>query len=192
KHDKVLELLNKLLSQVVSQASSTQSSRDRLRSLAFGIAERYRAQGAEGNLSNASTFFLLLDLLTFFDCFHDGNMDEALTVIKQLQLLPLAENAVETKVMAFRHYNDEVRRCLPDILLATMNILHSQYKNAKTTTSQSPYSGWTGRGEDGGKETYLNYIRGQAKALIMFAGMLPYRLPGDTNARLVQIEVLMN
>ncbi|XP_052062169.1 nuclear pore complex protein Nup93-like [Mytilus californianus] len=192
KHDKVLELLNKLLSQVVSQASSTQSSRDRLRSLAFGIAERYRAQGAEGNLSNASTFFLLLDLLTFFDCFHDGSMDEALTVIKQLQLLPLTENAVETKVMAFRHYNDEVRRCLPDILLATMNILHSQYKNAKTTTSQSPYSGWTGRGEDGGKETYLNYIRGQAKALIMFAGMLPYRLPGDTNARLVQIEVLMN
>lgn len=39
---------------------------------------------------------------------------------------------------------------------------------------------------------YLNYLRSQARALIMFAGMLPYRLPGDTNARLVQIEVLMN
>ena len=34
KHDKVLELLNKLLSQVVSQANSTQSSRDGLRGLA--------------------------------------------------------------------------------------------------------------------------------------------------------------
>jgi len=39
---------------------------------------------------------------------------------------------------------------------------------------------------------FLNYIRSQAKALIMFAGMLPYRLPGDTYARLVQVEVLMN
>jgi len=39
---------------------------------------------------------------------------------------------------------------------------------------------------------YLSYLRSQAKALIMFAGMLPYRLPGDTYARLVQVEVLMN
>ena len=39
---------------------------------------------------------------------------------------------------------------------------------------------------------FMNYLRSQAKALIMFAGMLPYRLPGDVNARLVQIEVLMN
>lgn len=192
KHDKVLELLNKLLSQVVSQANSTQSSRDRLRGLAVCIAERYRVQGAEGNLSNAKTFFLLLDLLTFFDCFHDGRMDEALTMIKQLQLLPMTDDAAENKVLAFKHYNDEIRRCLPDILLANMNILHYQYKNAKNTTSQSPFSSRLGRGEDGGKETSLNYIRSQARALIMFAGMLPYRLPGDTNARLVQIEVLMN
>jgi len=35
-------------------------------------------------------------------------------------------------------------------------------------------------------------LRSQAQALIMFAGMIPYRLPGDTNARLVQMEVLMN
>lgn len=35
-------------------------------------------------------------------------------------------------------------------------------------------------------------LRMQAKSLITFAGMLPYRLPGDTNARLVQLEVLMN
>ena len=39
---------------------------------------------------------------------------------------------------------------------------------------------------------YINYLRSQAQALIKFAGMLPYRMPGDTNARLVQIEVLMN
>jgi len=38
----------------------------------------------------------------------------------------------------------------------------------------------------------LMTLRSQAQALIMFAGMIPYRLPGDTNARLVQMEVLMN
>ena len=35
-------------------------------------------------------------------------------------------------------------------------------------------------------------LRQLAKNLITFAGMLPYQMPGDTNARLVQMEVLMN
>ena len=35
-------------------------------------------------------------------------------------------------------------------------------------------------------------LRQQARALITFAGLLPYRMPGDTSARLVQLEVLMN
>lgn len=39
-YDKVLELLNKLLSQVVSQPSTPQSTRDRLKQLALAIAER--------------------------------------------------------------------------------------------------------------------------------------------------------
>ena len=41
KSDKVIEILNKLLSQVVSQASGAQSTRDRLKQLATSVAERY-------------------------------------------------------------------------------------------------------------------------------------------------------
>ena len=51
--------------------------------------------------------------------------------MKQLRLLPLqAGETVDQKVASFRSYTDEVRRCLPDILLATMNILYTQYKQA--------------------------------------------------------------
>ena len=39
---------------------------------------------------------------------------------------------------------------------------------------------------------YIDDLRSQARALITFAGMIPYRMPSDTNARLVQMEVLMN
>lgn len=192
KPDKVLELLNRLLSQVVSVTASNQTNRDRLKSLALGIAERYRSQGiADGLKANTNSLYLILDLITFFDLYAEGQMEEAMKIIQQLQLLPLTIDAVEHKVSAFRNYTEEVRRCLPDVLLVTMNILHHQYKTSRNTAPQSPLM----RGkaaEDGGKETYLNYLRGQAKSLIMFAGMLPYRLPGDTYARLVQIEVLMN
>ena len=35
-------------------------------------------------------------------------------------------------------------------------------------------------------------LRELAKVLITYAGMLPLQLPGDTYARLVQMEVLMH
>jgi nuclear pore complex protein Nup93 len=60
----------------------------------------------------------------------------------------------------------------------------TQYKQTK--------SGTPGRGQDGGRQKYLDSLRDRAKALITFAGMIPYRMPGDMNARLVHMEVLMN
>ena len=41
-------------------------------------------------------------------------------------------------------------------------------------------------------EQFIQFLRTQARALITYAGMIPYRMPGDTNARLIQMEVLMN
>lgn len=35
-------------------------------------------------------------------------------------------------------------------------------------------------------------IRRQAQAVILFAGMIPYRLPADTNGRLVQLEAYLS
>ncbi|CAH1270686.1 NUP93 [Branchiostoma lanceolatum] len=190
-HEKVLILLNKLLCQVVSQAPAPQSDRDRLKALAVGIAERYQSQGHSGAQLEASTFFLLLDLVTFFDHYHTGQLDQALDIIQRLQLVPLTQEAVEQRVAAFSSYADEVRRNLPDVLLAAMNILYSKYKAVRSAGQASP----TSRGrlrEDSKTESYLTYLRKQARALITFAGMIPYRMPGDTNARLVQLEVLMN
>lgn len=51
--------------------------------------------------------------------------------MKNLKLLPMTVEQVDQKVAAFRNYSDEIRRSLPDILLALMDILHTQYKNAK-------------------------------------------------------------
>ena len=52
--------------------------------------------------------------------------------MRQLHLLPLlAEETVEQRVGSFRSHEDEVRCCLPDILLATMSILYTLYKQAR-------------------------------------------------------------
>jgi len=185
-----LGIMNKLLSQCVAQASQPQSTRDRLATLALSMAQRYQACGHEAAPVTTRTFLLLLDLLTFFDLCHHGNVNKALEVMQGIKLLPFAPEEVEHRVSSFKHYSDEIRRCLPDILLSSMNILLSKYNSIRNSSSQGPLV-QAGGSQAGGTGTYLKYLRSQAKTLTMFAGMLPYRLPGDTNARLVRTEVLM-
>ena len=184
KHDKVIELLNKLLAQVISLPPVPESRRDRLQRQAVEVAKRYRATGLSA--TEDGSFFLLLDLMTFFDMFHCKKMDEALDIIGKIRIIPLAQSEIDSMVGTFRMLSDEVRRNIPDILLATMNILFTKYKESKNSAPSR------GIHQDGGRQRHLEMLRDQAKAIITFAGMIPYRMPGDTNARLVQMEVLMN
>jgi len=48
--------------------------------------------------------------------------------MQDLKFLPLTQDAVEQKVAAFRTYTDEIRRSLPDVLLAMMTLLLNQYR----------------------------------------------------------------
>lgn len=44
---------------------------------------RYRTNGIAGEKSVDSTFYLLLDLMTFFDEYHAGHIDRAYDVSRQ-------------------------------------------------------------------------------------------------------------
>ena len=194
-HEKVIELLNKLLAQVVSEPSVAESRRDRLQRQAVEVARRYRSVGHTASQDLTAAFFLLLDLMTFFDAFHAQLFKDALDIVSKVKIIPLSETAIDTMVATFRLLTDEVRRTIPDVLLATMNILFTNYKESKEASStplNTTAGGFASKTADGGRERYLAELREQARALITFAGMIPYRMPGDTNARLVQMEVLMN
>ena len=156
------------------------------------MASRYKRNGLTGSRTTTSTFHLLLDLATFFAEYHGGNFRAAIGVLEQLKILPFTLDQVEEKINAFKSFTEEMRRNLPDILLVYALCLHQSYKLVKSGAQAAVTAGVVGRGEDGGKEAVVNELRTRAKAMITFAGMLPYRLPGDTSARLVQLEVLMN
>lgn len=198
-HNKVVELLNRLLSQVLSQAQNPQSNRDRIKQMALSVAERYSKRDVNARVGSTAlgTFHLQLDLMNFFDCYHSNKFEQAYNIIQDLRFLPFSADAVEQKVHEFRNYSDEIRRCLPDILLATMTILLAQYRNTKGAGGvQTPLSTRSmitpNKPEETARQNYIGHLRSQAQALITFAGMIPYRMPGDTNARLVQMEVVMN
>jgi len=170
KHAKVVSLLNTLLSQVISMPATPESRRDRIQRMAVSIAKRYKMSGVVTGRDSTNTLFLLLDLATFFDLYHNGKLSECLDTLVRVKLLPMSSSQVDMSVTTFRQLSDEVRRNIPDILLASMTALHNQYRS--------------GAG--------VENVRDKARSLITYAGMIPYRLPGDTNARLVQMEVQMN
>ena len=44
---------------------------------------------------------------------------------------------------------------------------------------------------DGGREARMLKLRSMASSLITFSGLVPHRMPGDVNARLLSMEVSM-
>lgn len=80
---------------------------------------------------------------------------------------------------------EEIRRSLAEILLSVMNILLHKYRQLQNGAKRH-------LSDQGQTQNQLMEIKQLAKSLITFAGMVPYRLPGDTNMRLVQSEVKMN
>ncbi|KAK8779261.1 hypothetical protein V5799_019398 [Amblyomma americanum] len=173
KHDDAIRLLNKLLAQHVPSASGPVW--ERLQNLATDLATRYRDIDSSASAEALAALYLLLDLGTFFAFAHQNKSVLALDTIRKLDLIPFHPSHVDKSVAAFSQRSEEVRRILADILLAVMNLLYGQYKELK-----------------GPEEDKRRELRLQARAVVMFAGGIPYGMPGDTNARLTQMEVLMS
>lgn len=98
------------------------------------------------------------------------------------KLLPLDEKEVAERVTALRRVSPEVIGTLADVLLATMSILYKQYQKMRSVEPSDEIA----------RDQLLQDLRKQARALTNFAGTLPYRMPNETNSRLVQMEILMH
>ena len=111
-HQRVLELCNKLVSQIVTDVNTPNSNRDRLKSMVFSIAMRYKTEASTSlkaiQKSTMSTFYLLTDLMTFFDLFHSESWDVAYETLNKLGVLPRSSMTVETNVREFISYSEEV------------------------------------------------------------------------------------
>ncbi len=101
KHNKVLQLLNKMLSSVIPERKVPDSKRTRLETLALKLAEkvlkflvkyflsfdnminllnRYCGHGCNASSDVSQTFYLLFDLMTFFDYYYNQQYNDALDV----------------------------------------------------------------------------------------------------------------
>ncbi|KFB38186.1 AGAP003459-PA-like protein [Anopheles sinensis] len=173
-----------LLSQVVHHVNKEGSLRQRVQRMANDFAERYTGVEKNCDPQTWSTFNLLKELATFFDYYHGKNHQSAMDVLERIKLVPLRMSDLDASVHNFKRLSGEVCKVIPDLLLATMDIAYTKYKAMKGKE--------VGKFDDLGKKNQLSYLREQAKALTNMAAMVPYRMPGDTNSRLIQTEILMH
>ncbi|XP_051169702.1 nuclear pore complex protein Nup93-like [Leptopilina boulardi] len=181
-HEKVLSIMCMLLAQVVSQKAEVNSLRSRLHEAATDMSIRYQGMAIQAPSELVAAFYTLRDLMVFFDQFHNEQYQSALMTIAESKLLPLNMKEVDERVTALRRVAPEVSGTLADVLLATMTILYKQYQKLR---SSEP-------GDEIAREQQLRDLREQARALTSFAGTLPYRMPNETNSKLVQMEILMH
>lgn len=127
----MLGLFCTLLSQVAQTPSQPGSLRERLQSKSEVIAERYGREGFRCSAEIAISFKVLRILLEFFDYYHSKQYTLALKVIIDSHLVPLQASDLDECVSNFKNFNVEVWNVIPDVLLATMNILFDQYQKIK-------------------------------------------------------------
>ena len=134
-HQRVLELCNKLTSVVVTEINVPSSNRDRLKNMVMSIALRYKTETAITSKaipkSIITTFYLLVDLMTFFDLYHAQNWETAYETLNKLNILPATSSNVDSKVKDFVAYSEEVKIDYFFKLNLIINILFIQSKDKK-------------------------------------------------------------
>lgn len=186
-HDKVLGLLNNQLSQYVSKSGTDiNSPRNRLLKISNDIFARYGGRELSCYPNTLTTFNLMRELVEFFDYYHMREYEKSLEVIQRTGIVPMVVDDLEKAVSNFRLLDECISRNIPDILLAVMNIYYNQYQKMRGSVR----TGNT-KLEDVAKSKQLSFIRERARLLTSFAGTIPYRMPGDTNSRLVHLEIMM-
>nr|CAH7760952.1 unnamed protein product [Callosobruchus chinensis] len=184
--EEVLKLMCSLLSRVVHMENEPNSLRVRLQEKANILGERYSREGYRSGSSLVHSFIKIKELMVFFNQYHAKQYPQALKTLADLQLVALNSGELDERVKNFKNLNTDIIKVIPDVLLATMNILFAQYQKIKSTNEFVP------RYHNETVDKQLKHLKEQAKCLTNFAGMLPYRMSGDTNSRLVQMEILMH
>lgn len=197
-YDSVIQVLNVALGTSLSQPSApTHEGVQAGQSVSFGMADDL-VTSARGILDHydrsaivlhriskkaRETCKILLRLKEAFAMQEQNKLEDALSVIEQLNIIPLDGDLVTIirRAEEFKELDESILRNFDTVLLMTMNILYKIHAALK----ESPYG-------DASRQQKMNDIRKKARALMMYAGMLRYRLSGETYSHLTRLDVFLH
>lgn len=185
-YDKVVDLITKQLSRILT---GNGAERQRIVDYAAARFEKYAREPTAGQLldmrgdktwmASLASFRMLLQLCDFFDFYHASQYHEALDVIAELGLLPFDHSQIESCSATFKTIADSVRKNFAEIILATMTCLYRMFVILKE------------EGLNAEREAFLRSLKSKARALVTFTGLINFRMPADTQTRLVRMEASM-
>ncbi|PWN52304.1 NIC-domain-containing protein [Violaceomyces palustris] len=168
----------------LSHSGASFSAAGNLVTLAVAILESYERQfGYSG--SKRETCWCLLELKKAVGLHSQGDHSAALQTIESLRLLPLdAESrkdivSITRKADEFKQVDENIARNFSEIVLMTMTILYKLHQELKESILRSG---------SGAMEEY----RSQARALMMWAGMLRFRMSSETYSQLTRLDVFIH
>lgn len=199
-YDSVIQVLNVALGASLSQPSSGTAKEgeqagqsvsfgmaDDLVSSARGILDHYdRSSKVLHRISKKAreTCRILLRLKEAFTLYEQQNrLEDSLEIIESLNIIPLDGDLVSIirRAEEFKELDESILRNFDTVLLTTMNVLYKIHSGLK----ESPYG-------DASRQQKMNEIRKKARALMMYAGMLRYRLSGETYSQLTRLDVFLH
>uniref|UniRef100_A0A336LSA7 Nuclear pore protein n=1 Tax=Culicoides sonorensis TaxID=179676 RepID=A0A336LSA7_CULSO len=182
--EQAIRYMSILLSQVVHQPKKTGTLRERLLIKANDMSARYTGDDLSCDSQSINTFNLLHNLGKFFDEYHENNHQYAMEILDNLNIVPANMNQLENCVNNYKKVSGEVSKVFPEVLLAAMDIIYKKYKIEKCKELN--------KHEFFEHKQKISYYREHAKSITNMAAMIPFRMPGDANSRLIQTEILMN
>ncbi|KAL8276338.1 hypothetical protein RQP46_011263 [Phenoliferia psychrophenolica] len=145
---------------------------------ARGIFDHYGTAGIDPR--NRQTCEILLHLKEAMVLHEQSQYDQALQAIEAVKIIPLTSALVDIIKAAeeFKELDEAIIRNFDHILLTTMDTIYQLHKTLK----ESPFG-------DASRQERMMDLRTKARSLMMFAGMLRFRLTSDTYARLTRMDV---
>ncbi|BFF89031.1 nuclear pore complex protein Nup93-1 [Drosophila madeirensis] len=174
-----LKHFNILLAQFVQLSPQEGSQRARLRDEAHRFSRLLAARRIEVEPKIRGSFELLQLLLVFFDLHHEGKLVQAVEQLQRTKLMPNTTDDVDGCLTNIKKLSGEVIKVIPDVMVAAMDITLTQYNRLKTRMCTSD-------------QLQFQKLRVRAKALSNLAASMPFRMPYETNKRLMQLELMMN
>ncbi|BGP18714.1 hypothetical protein JCM10213_009192 [Rhodosporidiobolus nylandii] len=206
-YDAVISVLNVELGNSLSRPSSIPAAHSAANAAKVGLAaaaaqedvvavarsilEHYdRSAGMGGRVSRKrrETCETLMRLKEGMRAYEQGEWEKALELIASTSLLPLTPASSGDLVALIRSaeslptLDDALVRNLDAVLVVTMTVLYRLHQALK----ESPY------GADQSRVRRMEEVRGMARGVMMFAGMLRYRLTSDTYSQLTRLDVFLH
>ncbi|KAL5534677.1 hypothetical protein ACEPAG_1141 [Sanghuangporus baumii] len=179
-HDIVISCLAQALGEIVSQPDGGGEEGRRIEATAREIYYHYsRLNRAAGRARDAVN--VLLRLRDAMAAKEGGRLEAALEAIESTELVPFEGDAAKLNRRAAEFettYDDAVKRNLPVYLPLTMEILAELHKKIKNSSMA-----------EASKKMSLDKLRVRSRSLVMFAGMLRFRMMPEVYSYLARLDV---